>query len=69
MVQAVEFNDTGSVSKIRLWDKNAALAKLFKHQGLYEHHNQQRGTFDFGALRPDVRAMIIGKLNELVERG
>jgi ribulose 1,5-bisphosphate carboxylase large subunit-like protein len=70
MVQAVEFNEHGGVSKIRVWDKNAALAKLFKNQGLYEHNNRQKGTFfDFGALRPDVRALIIEKLNELVERG
>jgi phage terminase small subunit len=69
MVQAVEFNEFGGVSKIRLWDKNAALAKLFKHQGLYEHDNRQKGTFDFGALRPEVRAMIREKLNALVDRG
>lgn len=33
--------------EITLWDKNAALEKLFKHMGLYERDNKQRaGIFD-----------------------
>ena len=31
------------VTKIKLWDKNAALEKAMKHLGLYEKDNAQRG--------------------------
>lgn len=31
----------GYTKKYKLADKNAALEKLFKHHGLYEHDNQQ----------------------------
>ena len=31
------------VTKVKLWDKNAALEKAMKHLGLYEKDNAQRG--------------------------
>jgi hypothetical protein len=32
----------GRPTKIKLWDKNAALEKLMKHLGLYETDNRQK---------------------------
>ena len=41
------YNSEGSpkarVTKVKLWDKNAALEKAMKHLGLYEKDNAQRG--------------------------
>jgi phage terminase small subunit len=34
---------SGYIKKIKLWDKNAALEKLFKHLGLFKADNKQRG--------------------------
>lgn len=33
----------GKIRKIKLWDKNAALEKLFKNMGLFEKDNSQSG--------------------------
>ena len=35
--------DTGRVTKVKLWDKNAALEKAMRHHGLYEKDNSQKG--------------------------
>lgn len=36
-----------TVTKVKLWDKNAALEKLMKHLGMFERDNKQRaGIFD-----------------------
>ena len=36
-------NSRRVITKIRFWDKNAALDKAMRHQGLYERDNDQRG--------------------------
>ena len=33
---------TGRTTKLKVWDKNAALEKAMKHLGLYEKDNSQR---------------------------
>src|SRR5512139_4065308 len=33
---------TGRVTKVRFWDKNAALEKAMKHHGLYERDNSRK---------------------------
>ena len=35
--------DTGRATKVKLWDKPAALEKAMKHHGLYEKDNSQKG--------------------------
>lgn len=35
--------DTGHISKIKLWDKNSGIERLFKHLGLFERDNGQKG--------------------------
>ena len=37
------------MAKIKFWDKNSALEKLFKHMGLFEADNRQKNPF-FGDL-------------------
>ena len=42
-IASMDFDrDTGRVTKIRFWDKNAALEKAMKHHGLYERDNDQK---------------------------
>lgn len=42
-IQSIDLDgETGKVTKIRLWDKGAALDRLNKHLGLYERDNSQR---------------------------
>ena len=40
----------GETKKIKIWDKNAALEKLFKHLGLYKEDNTQKGEAAVAAL-------------------
>jgi phage terminase small subunit len=42
MIAAVEVDEVGRVTRLRLWDKNAALEKAMRHLGLYERDNTQR---------------------------
>ena len=37
-----EEGESGSTTKLKVWDKNAALEKAMKHLGLYERDNSQR---------------------------
>lgn len=42
-VSSVEFDkDTGRISKVRLWEKNASLGLAARHLGLFERDNAQR---------------------------
>lgn len=42
-VSSVEYDkDTGQISKLKLWDKNAGLEKAMKHLGLFERDNTQQ---------------------------
>ena len=40
-VSSFEVDEKGKI-KYRFWDKNVALEKLFKHQGLFEKDNKQK---------------------------
>jgi phage terminase small subunit len=42
MISAIEVDADGRLTRIRLWDKNAALEKAMKHLGLYNRDNAQR---------------------------
>ena len=43
-IASIEFDvETGSVKKLRFWDKNSAIEKAMKHLGLFERDNNQRG--------------------------
>ena len=43
-IASMDFDpNTGRVTKVRFWDKNAALEKAMKHHGLYERNNNQKG--------------------------
>ena len=42
MISAIEVDADGRLTRIRLWDKNAALEKAMKHLGLYNRGNTQR---------------------------
>lgn len=50
----------GETKKIKLWDKNAALEKLFKHLGLYKEDNKQQGDAAVAALIAAVQATDAG---------
>jgi phage terminase small subunit len=42
MISAIEVDADGRLTRIRLWDKNAALEKAMKHLGLYNRDNIRR---------------------------
>lgn len=43
-IASMDFDpDTGRLTKVRFWDKNAALEKAMRHHGLYEKDNSQKG--------------------------
>ena len=43
-IASMDFDpNTGRVTKVRFWDKNAALEKAMRHHGLYEKDNSQKG--------------------------
>ncbi|MGQ3300176.1 terminase small subunit [Reyranella sp.] len=63
-IKSIEFDkDTGGVTKIGLWDKNAGLEKAMKHHGLYERDNDQR--------REDLslQIVLVGASTGAIERG
>lgn len=53
--------------KIKFWDKNQALEKLFKHKGLFREDNAQRNQFtpDLAALPLPVVQLIQARLREI----
>lgn len=73
VVESKTTNDAGEsasvreyTKKIKLWDKNSALEKLFKHFGLYEEDNKQKNPFqtDIENLPLAVVQLIQEKLRE-----
>ena len=42
MIFAIEVDADGRLTRIRLWDKNAALEKAMKRLGLYSRDNTQQ---------------------------
>lgn len=76
VVESTATNDEGEsgsarefTKKVRLWDKNNALEKLFKHFGLYEADNAQKNPFltDIENLPLEVVRLIQEKLREAAE--
>jgi phage terminase small subunit len=43
IISAIEVDADGRLTRIRLWDKNAALEKAMRHLNLYDRDNAQRG--------------------------
>jgi hypothetical protein len=48
MISAIEVDADGRLTRVRFWDKNAALEKAMKHLGLYNRDN----TPAVGELEP-----------------
>ena len=46
MISAIEVDADGRLTRIRLWDKNAALEKALKHLGLYNRDNIRRSELE-----------------------
>jgi hypothetical protein len=42
MISAIEVDADGRLTRVRLWDKNAALEKTMKHLGLYNRDSTRR---------------------------
>jgi hypothetical protein len=42
MIAAIEVDEEGRTTRVRMWDKNQALEKALKYLGLYERHNTQQ---------------------------
>jgi phage terminase small subunit len=42
MIAAIEVDEDGRTTRVRMWDKNQALEKALKYLGLYERENTQR---------------------------
>jgi len=57
-----------STKKIKFWDKNSALEKLFKHMGLFEADNRQKNplTADLANLPLPLLQLIQERLREAV---
>lgn len=57
-----------STKKIKFWDKNSALEKLFKHMGLFEADNRQKNplTADLANLPLPLLQLIQSRLREAV---
>lgn len=58
--------------EISFWDKNSALEKLFKHLGLYEKDNWQKGSTledRLASMSPDKLALINRALDEHIKTG
>jgi phage terminase small subunit len=42
MIAAIEVDEDGRTTRVRMWDKNQALERALKYLGLYERDNTQR---------------------------
>ena len=53
--------------KVRLWDKNTALEKLFRHLGLYEQDNTQKNPVvaNLDKLPLEIQQLIVNKLHAI----
>ena len=65
-IGGVEIDRFGSV-KVKVWDKNSALEKLYKHLGLFEKDNKQKFSLEdlfrsVQAVSPDLAEKIKEKL-------
>jgi hypothetical protein len=55
MISTIEVDADGRLTRIRLWDKNAALEKAMKHLGLYERENAQHSE------NLELQVVLVGK--------
>jgi hypothetical protein len=55
MIAAIEVDEDGRTTKVRLWDKNQALEKALKYLGLYERENTQHSE------NLELQVVLVGK--------
>lgn len=55
MIAAIEVDEVGRVTRLRLWDKNAALEKAMRHLGLSERENTQHSE------NLELQVLLVGK--------
>jgi phage terminase small subunit len=55
MIAAIEVDEDGRTTKVRLWDKNQALEKAFKYLGLYEREKTQHSE------NLELQVVLVGK--------
>lgn len=71
-ISSIEVKEMSGITqtKVKLWDKNSALEKLFKHHGLYEHDNLQRNPLlvQMEELPAKIQELILEKLSALAGR-
>ena len=62
-IETVRGSEGEVTTKVKFWDKNSALEKLFKHQGLYEQDNAQKNP-----VGDSINDLSQEKLNEIADR-
>jgi hypothetical protein len=55
MIAAIEVDEDGRTTKVRMWDKNQALEKALKYLGLYERDNAQHSE------NLELQVVLVGK--------
>jgi hypothetical protein len=55
MIAAIEVDENGRTTRVRMWDKNQALEKAFKYLGLYERENTQHSE------NLELQVVLVGK--------
>jgi phage terminase small subunit len=55
MIAAIEVDEDGRTTRVRMWDKNQALEKALKYLGLYERDNAQHSE------NLELQVLLVGK--------
>jgi phage terminase small subunit len=55
MIAAIEVDEDGRTTRVRMWDKNQALEKALRYLGLYERENTQRSE------NLELQVVLVGK--------
>jgi hypothetical protein len=55
MIAAIEVDENGRTTRVRMWNKNQALEKAFKYLGLYERENTQHSE------NLELQVVLVGK--------
>jgi phage terminase small subunit len=55
MIAAIEVDEEGRTTRVRMWDKNQALEKALRYLGLYERENTQRSE------NLELQVVLVGK--------
>lgn len=66
-IEVTTDRDGLTTTKIKLWNKDTALEKLFKHLGMYDLDNNQKNPFTekFDKIDTDSMALMLEKLNNV----